>query len=140
LDALARAEALGGDGPYVLQAALAACHARAANAADTDWPRIAALYDRLRAVAPSPVVDLNRAIAHSMAFGPEAGLILLDEIADVASLRHYAPLPAARGDFLFRAGRLAEARSEFEAAAALTRNLAERAFLLARAEACDGKR
>jgi RNA polymerase sigma factor (sigma-70 family) len=140
LDALARAEALGGGGPYVLQAALAACHARAANAADTDWPRIAALYDRLRAAVPSPVVDLNRAIAHSMTFGPEAGLILLDEIADVASLRHYAPLPAARGDFLFRAGRLAEARSEFEAAAALTRNLAERAFLLARAEACDGKR
>jgi RNA polymerase sigma factor (sigma-70 family) len=140
LDALARAEALGGGGPYVLQAALAACHARAANAADTDWPRIAALYDRLRAAVPSPVVDLNRAIAHSMTFGPEAGLILLDEIADVASLRHYAPLPAARGDFLFRAGRLDEARSAFNAAAALTRNSAERAFLLARAEACDGKR
>jgi RNA polymerase sigma factor (sigma-70 family) len=140
LDALARAEALGGDGPYVLQAALAACHARAANAADTDWQRIAALYDRLRVVAPSPVVDLNRAIAHSMAFGPEAGLRLVDEIADAAALRHYAPLPAARGDFLFRAGRLAEARPEFEAAAALTRNLAERAFLLARAEACDGER
>jgi predicted RNA polymerase sigma factor len=136
LDALARAEALGGDGPYVLQASLAACHARARQAADTDWPRIAALYDRLRVVVPSPVVDLNRAVAHSMAFGPEAGLRLVDEIASDA-LSHYAPLPAARGDFLFRAGRLAEARSEFEAAATLTRNAREREFLLARAEACS---
>jgi predicted RNA polymerase sigma factor len=91
LDAMARAEALGGDGPYVLQAALAACHARARRAADTDWPRIATLYDRLRVVAPSPVVDLNRAIAHSMAFGPEAGLRLVDEIADAAALRHMRP-------------------------------------------------
>lgn len=138
LDALARAEASGGaDGPYALQAALAACHARARNAADTDWPRIAALYDRLRVVMPSPVVDLNRAVAHSMAFGPEAGLRLVDEIADAAALRNYAPLPAARGDFLFRAGRLTEARSEFEAAASLTRNAREAAFLLARADACD---
>jgi len=137
LDALARAEALGGGGFYVLQAALAACHARARRAADTDWPRIAALYDRLRVVAPSPVIDLNRAIAHSMAFGPEAGLKLLDEIANADALRDYAPLPAARGDFLFRAGRLAEARSAFTAAAALTRNARERAFLLARANACD---
>jgi RNA polymerase sigma factor (sigma-70 family) len=139
LDALARAEALGGRGPYVLQAALAACHARARRATDTDWPRIAALYDRLRVMVPSPVVDLNRAIAHSMAFGPDAGLRLVDEIADVDALRSYAPFPAARGDFLFRAGRLAEARSEFEAAAALTRNVRERAFLLARADACNGK-
>ena len=143
LEALARAEALGAagedSGPYVLQAALAACHARARRAADTDWPRIAALYDRLRVVLPSPVVDLNRAIAHSMAFGPDAGLRLVDEIADAAALRHYAPLPAARGDFLFRAGRLAEARSEFAAAATLTRNAREKAFLLARANACDGK-
>jgi RNA polymerase sigma factor (sigma-70 family) len=137
LDSLARAETFGGDGPYALQAALAACHARARNPADTDWPRIAALYDRLRAVMPSPVVDLNRAVAHSMAFGPEAGLRLVDEIADAAALRNYAPLPAARGDFLFRAGRLAEARSEFEAAAKLTRNVREAAFLLARADACD---
>ncbi|MDB5541423.1 MAG: polymerase subunit sigma-24, partial [Devosia sp.] len=141
LDALARAEALGAGsggnwGPYVLQAAIAACHARARRAADTDWQRIAALYDRLRVVASSPVVDLNRAIAHSMAFGPEAGLSLLDEIGDAAALRHYAPLPAARGDFLFRAGRLAEARYEFEAAASLTRNAREAAFLLARADAC----
>ena len=139
LDAMARAEALNEEGPYVLQAALAACHARARHAADTDWPRIAGVYDRLRVVTPSPVVDLNRAIAHSMAFGPEAGLRLVDEIPDADALRHYAPLPAARGDFLFRAGRLAEARVEFEAAATLTRNLAERAFLLGRADACDGK-
>lgn len=143
LDALVRAEALAGPvgdwGPYLLQAELAACHARARRAADTDWPRIAALYDRLRVVAPSPVVDLNRAIAHSMASGPDAGLRLLDEIAAAAALRRYAPLPAARGDFLFRAGRLAEARSEFETAAALTRNARERAYLLARASACAGE-
>ncbi|RYY25193.1 MAG: sigma-70 family RNA polymerase sigma factor [Sphingomonadales bacterium] len=136
LEALARAETLGGNGPYVLQAALAACHARARRPADTDWPRIAALYDRLRSVTPSAVVDLNRAIAHSMAFGPEAGLRLLNEI-DADALRQYAPFPAARGDFLFRMNRLAEARAEFETAAALTRNLTERAFLLARAEACS---
>ena len=139
LDALARAEALGVEGPYVLQAALAACHARARRAADTDWPRIAGLYDRLSGVTPSPVVDLNRAIAHSMAFGPEPGLRLLDEIADAPALRNYAPLPAARGDFLFRAGRLTEARAQFEAAARLTRNGRERAFLLARAAACVGE-
>jgi len=136
LDALARAERLGGDGPHVLQAALAACHARARRAEDTDWPRIAALYDRLRVAMPSPVVDLNRAIAHAMAFGPEAGLALVDEIAGAAALADYAPLPAARGDFLFRAGRLAEARAEFEAAAKLTRNAREAAFLRARADAC----
>jgi RNA polymerase sigma factor (sigma-70 family) len=137
LDALARAEALGDDGPYVLQAALAACHARARKAVDTDWPRIAALYDRLCVVMPSPVVDLSRAVAHSMAFGPEAGLALVDAIADAEALRNYAPLPAARGDFLFRAGRLAEARGEFEAAARLTRNEREAAYLRARADACD---
>jgi RNA polymerase sigma factor (sigma-70 family) len=136
LEALARAEALDGDGPYVLQAALAACHARAVTAAETDWGRIAALYDRLRVAAPSPVVDLNRAIAHSMAFGPEAGLRLLDEIADEPALRNYAPLPAARGDFLFRARRFGEAREQFEAAAKLTRNAGEAAFLRARAAAC----
>jgi RNA polymerase sigma factor (sigma-70 family) len=137
LSALARAEALGGaDGPYALQAALAACHARAHKAEDTDWPQIAALYDRLRATMPSPVVDLNRAVAHSMAFGPEAGLRLVDEIAGAAALRNYAPLPAAKGDFLFRAGRLKEAKAQFEAAAGLTRNAGEKAFLLARAAAC----
>ena len=142
LDVLARAEALAKGaksicGPYVLQAALAACHARARRAAETDWPRIAALYDRLRIAAPSPVVDLNRAIAHCMAFGPEEGLRLLDEIASDSTLRNYPPLPAARGDFLFRAGRLAEARVQFEAAARLTRNAREKAFLRARVNACD---
>jgi RNA polymerase sigma factor (sigma-70 family) len=137
LAALARAEALGGaDGPYALQAALAACHARARRADETDWSRIAALYDRLRMAMPSPVVDLNRAIAHSMAFGPEAGLRLIDALADAAALRAYAPLPAARGDFLFRCGRLAEARAAFEAAAGLTRNAREAEYLRARAEAC----
>jgi len=137
LDALARVEALGGaDGPYPLQAALAACHARALKAGDTDWKRIAGLYDRLGAVMPSPVVELNRAVAHSMAFGPEAGLRLVDQLADAAGLRCYAPLPAARGDFLFRAGRREEAKFEFEAAAGLTRNEREREFLLARAAEC----
>ena len=138
LNALARAESLeGADGPYALQAALAACHARARRAEDTDWPHIAALYDRLRVVMPSPVVDLNRAVAYSMAFGPEAGLVIADQLAETAILRNYAPLPAARGDFLFRAGRLTEAKSAFEAAAALTRNERERTFLLERAAACS---
>ena len=139
LNGLARAEARGGEGPYVLQAALAACHARVHRAADTDWAWIAALYDRLRVVMPSPVVDLNRAIAHSMAFGPEEGLRMVDEIVNATDLRHYASLPAARGGFLFRAGRLTEARSEFKAAARLTRNVREKAFLLGRADACDCK-
>ena len=139
LEALARAEALGGaDGPYVLQAALTACHARASRAEDTDWRGIAGLYDRLGTVMPSPVVELNRAVAHSMAFGPEAGLELVDAIAGEPALRNYAPLPAARGDFLFRAGRLEQAKAQFEEAARLTRNERERAFLLARAEACAG--
>lgn len=137
LDALARAEALGGaDGPYALQAALAACHARARSADDTDWICIAGLYDRLAGVMPSPVVELNRAVAHSMAFGPEAGLRLIDALAGTASLNSYAPLPAAKGDFLFRAGRLREARLQFERAAHLTRNARERAFLLSRARTC----
>ncbi|WP_246149810.1 RNA polymerase sigma factor [Arenimonas fontis] len=137
LDALARAEALGGaEGPYVLQAALAACHARASHYEATDWPRIAALYDRLRIVVPSPVVELNRAIAHSMAFGAETGLGMLALLTKVPALQGYAPLPAARADCLYRLGRLAEARAAFEQAAALTRNSAERAFLLRRALAC----
>jgi RNA polymerase sigma factor (sigma-70 family) len=136
LAALARAEALGGaDGPYALQAALAACHARAPTAADTDWPRIVGLYDRLRAVMPSPVVDLNRAVACSMAFGPAAGLALLDAVAP--ALPGYAPLPAARADFLHRLGRADEARDEYRRAAALTRNGRERAWYLARATAAS---
>jgi predicted RNA polymerase sigma factor len=139
LAALDRARALGGaDGPYALQAALAACHARAPRAEETDWTAIAGLYDTLRKVMPSPVIDLNRAIAHSMAFGPEAGLALLDALDHVAALRDYAPLPAARGDMLFRAGRLADAKHAFTAAASLTRNARERDFLLGRAAACGG--
>jgi RNA polymerase sigma factor (sigma-70 family) len=137
--ALERALAVGGaKGPYVLQAALAACHAQARKAEDTDWRRIAALYDSLREAMPSPVVDLNRAVAHSMAFGPEVGLKLIDEIGAADALRNYAPLPAAKGDFLFRAGRLAEARVQFERAAGFTRNEREKAFLLKRASACGG--
>jgi RNA polymerase sigma factor (sigma-70 family) len=135
LSALARAEALGGaDGPYALQAALAACHASAPGWAATEWSRIAGLYDRLLAAMPSPVVALNRAIAHGMAFGPEAGLALLEGLD--AALPGYAPLPAARGDALQRAGNLAEARTQFELAAGLTRNERERDFLLRRAAAC----
>lgn len=137
LAALRRAEELGGArGPYALQAALAACHACARRAEETDWPRLAALYDTLREVMPSPVVDLNRAVAHGMAFGPDAGLALLREVSGVAALRDYALLPAAEGDLLVRAGRPAEARSRFERAARLSRNARERAFLLRRAEAC----
>lgn len=137
LAALRRAEALGGaDGPYALQAALAACHARAPSAAETDWRAIAALYDRLGAAMPSPVVQLNRAVAHGMAFGPEAALRLLEPLERLPVLRDYAPLPAAKGDALFRAGRRAEARAAFEHAATLTRNVRERDFLLKRATSC----
>ncbi len=137
LAALARAEALGGaGGPYALQAAIAACHARAPRAEQTDWPRIAGLYDALAAALPSPVVELNRAVAHSMAFGPERGLRLLAAIEADPALSGYAPLPAAKGDFLRRAGRAGEARAAFEAAAGMTRNARERAYLLARAASC----
>lgn len=137
LAALQRAEALGGTNrPYALQAALAACHARARKIEETDWKGIAALYDTLRQVMPSPVVDLNRAVAHSMAFGPEAGLALLGEIEQTKAMQVYTPFPAAKGDFLFRLGRLAEARFQFERAAALSRNERERAFLLERMAAC----
>jgi RNA polymerase sigma factor (sigma-70 family) len=137
LAALDRAETLGGaGGPYALQAALAACHARAPTAAATDWPRIAGLYDRLAAAMPSPVVELNRAVAHAMAFGPDAGLALLAPLEQAEILRDYAPLPAAKGDFLFRAGRLSLAKAEFERAASLTRNAGEKAFLLNRMAAC----
>jgi RNA polymerase sigma factor (sigma-70 family) len=139
LNALARAQAMGGNGRYTLQAAIASCHAVARNIAETDWEQIAMLYDRLRHEMPSPVVDLNRAIAHGMAFGPETGMGLLDQISATGLLRNFAPLAAARGDLLFRAGRHAEARSEFEAAAELTRNSRERDFLLARANACKVK-
>jgi RNA polymerase sigma factor (sigma-70 family) len=124
-----------GGGPYTLQAALAACHATAARWEETDWARIAALYDALLAVMPSPVVALNRAIAHGMASGPQAGLALLDELAGEAALAAYAPLPAARADCLLRAGRAVEAGTEFRRAAALSGNARERDFLLQRAQA-----
>ncbi len=136
LAALARAEALGGArGPYALQAAIAACHARARTAAETEWGRIAALYDSLSRVAPSPVVELNRSVALAMAFGPAAGLELADELTAEPSLRGYHLLPSVRGDLLFKLGRLDEARAEFERAAALTRNARERRLLLDRAAA-----
>jgi len=134
LAALARAEALGGAlGPYALQAALAACHARAAEAAATDWPRIVALYVALAQVAPSPVVELNRAVAVGMAFGPEAGLEIVDALSAEPLLANYHWLPSVRGDLLARLGRRNEARAEFERAAGMTRNLRERELLLARA-------
>ena len=134
LAALERAERLGGAfGPYTLQAAIAACHARARVAADTDWPRIVALYDALAALAPSPVVELNRAVAVGMAYGPEAGLGLLDALGDEPSLRDYHLLPGVRGHLLAELGRDDEARAEFERAAELTRNGRERAALLRRA-------
>jgi RNA polymerase sigma-70 factor (ECF subfamily) len=141
LTALARAEALGGTlGPYALQAAIAACHARARTAAETDWLRIAALYDALAQLTPSPIVDLNRAVAVGMAFGPAAGLELVDALVSEPSLRAYHLLPAVRGDLLAKLGRLAEARTEFERAAALTRNARERELLLGRAAAAKGHR
>ena len=141
LEALARAGQLGGgDGPYALQAAIAACHARAASADQTDWARIAALYARLAQVAPSPVVELNRAVAVSMASGPAAGLVLVDALAHEQALQRYHLLPSVRGDLLARLGREAEARDEFLRAAALTRNARERTLLQSRAAACVGAR
>ena len=135
--ALARAEALGGAyGPYALQAAIAACHARARTAPDTDWARIAALYDALAQLAPSPVVELNRAVALAMAFGPATGLELVNTLTAEPSLKNYHLLPSVRGDLLVKLGRYGEARVEFERAAALTRNARERTLLLGRAAAC----
>ncbi len=137
LAALERAEKLGGAlGPYALQAAIAACHARARAATDTDWTRIAALYDALAELMPSPVVELNRAVAVGMAFGPAAGLELVDALAAEPSLKAYHLLPSARGDLLEKLGRADEARAEFERAASLTQNARERDLLLARAAAC----
>jgi RNA polymerase sigma factor (sigma-70 family) len=138
LAALARADALGiPPGPYVLQAAIAACHARARAAEDTDWQRIAALYATLATLTPSSIVELNRAVALTMAFGPQTGLDLLDTLRSEPSLRGYHLLPSVRGDFLWRLGRMDEARAEFNRAASLTRNARERTLLLNRAAACD---
>jgi RNA polymerase sigma factor (sigma-70 family) len=142
LAALERARALGGEfaewapGPHVLQAEIAACHARAGTAGETDWARIATLYEALARITPSPVVELNRAVAVAMAQGPAAGLALTDALCDSPTLRSYHLLPSVRGDFLFKLGRRSEARAEFERAAGLTRNARERALLLDRAAAC----
>ena len=137
LAALARAESLGGTlGAYALQAAIAACHARARTAADTDWVRITALYAALAQLTPSPIVELNRGVALSMAFGPAAGLEVVERLVAEPSLKNYHLLPSVRGDLLMRLGRYEEARAELERAAALTRNARERTLLLERAAAC----
>lgn len=137
LAALGRAEQLGGAlGPYALQAAIAACHARARTAEETDWARMAALYAALAIVAPSPVVDLNRAVAVGMAHGPAAGLALADTLLDDPAVKAYHLVPSVRGDLLAKLGRLDEARHEFERAAAMTHNARERTLLLERAVAC----
>jgi RNA polymerase sigma-70 factor, ECF subfamily len=139
LRALERAEKLGGArGPYALQAAIAACHARARTPEDTDWPRIVALYTTLSEVVPSPIVELNRAVALGMAFGPQTGLDVVDGLTEEPLLRSYHLLPSVRGDLLVKLGRFHEARSEFERAASLTRNARERDLLLVRAAACVG--
>ena len=131
--ALERAERLGALGPYGLQAAIAACHGRAATADQTDWERIAALYDALAQILPSPVVELNRGVAAGMAFGPQAGLDIVDALLNEPALKSYHLLPSVRGDLLDKLGRVAEARSEFERAASLAQNERDRTFLLSRA-------
>jgi RNA polymerase sigma factor (sigma-70 family) len=137
LAALERAQEIGGvPGPYAVQAAIAACHARARTSDETDWVRIATLYETLGRLTPSPIVELNRAVAVSMAFGPAAGLPLVDALAKEASLKNYHLLPSVRGDLLKKVGRIEEARAEFERAASLTRNARERELLLDRAAAC----
>ena len=139
LEGLERAQRLGGGlGPYALQAAIAACHARARTAAETDWTRIAILYDALCRVTPSPVVELNRAVAVAMAFGPAEGLALVDALRSEPALAGYHLLPSVRGDLLEKLGRLEEARAEFRRAAEMTRNARERELLSARAAACGG--
>jgi RNA polymerase sigma factor (sigma-70 family) len=136
LAALELAESLAAPGTYTLQAAIAACHARAQAADETDWVRIAELYGALAELTPSPVIELNRAVAVAMAFGPAAGLAVIDPLTDEPSLAGYHLLPSVRGDFLAKLGRLDEARAEFRRAAELTRNARERTFLLERAAAC----
>jgi RNA polymerase sigma-70 factor, ECF subfamily len=141
-DALARAESLAGarPGPYFLQAAIAACHARAPTASDTDWPRITALYDVLLHVAPSPIVDLNRAVAAGMAFGAATGLALTDPLLGDPALREYPFLPSVRADFLAKLGRFAEAEAEVARAAELTKNARERTLFLERAASYAAQR
>jgi len=139
LAGLEHAQKLGGAlGPYTLQAAIAACHARARNAEETDWSRIVALYEALAQLAPSPIVELNRAVAVAMAFGPSAGLKIVDGLTSEPSLKAYHLLPSVRGDLLRKLGRFGEARAEFERAAALTRNARERELMLDRARTCAG--
>ncbi|WP_129646270.1 RNA polymerase sigma factor [Peristeroidobacter agariperforans] len=141
LAALARAEALASPlGPYALQASIAACHAQARTADETDWKRIVALYDALVQITQSPLVELNRAIAVGMAFGPTAGLELIDALMDEPALRQYHLLPSVRGDLLSKLGRAKEAHTEFERAAAMAQNVRERELLVARAKACAGER
>ncbi len=140
LAALARAEALSrASGPYAVQAAIAACHARAHAPEETDWKRIAGLYELLARLTPSPVVELNRAVAAGMAFGPQTGLDLIDKLTEEPALENYHLLPSVRGDLLSKVGRVEEARAEFERAATLTRNGRERALLLERARVCGAK-
>ena len=137
LDALTRAERTAPElGAYAIQASIAACHARARRAEDTDWVRIVELYDALGEVAPSPIVELNRTVAVSMAFGPDAGLAAIDDLLNEPALKNYHLLPSVRGDFLFKLGRLDEAKSEFERAAEMTRNEREKTLLLSRAAEC----
>ena len=137
LAALDRAEKLAAArGPYTVQAAIAACHARARTPAETDWPRIVSLYEALAQLTPSPIVELNRAVAIAMAFGPAAGLEVIDNLASEPSLIAYHLFPSVRGDFLFRLGRFPDAQAEFERAASLTRNARESELLLGRARAC----
>ncbi|MBN8466306.1 RNA polymerase sigma factor [Corallococcus exiguus] len=140
LAALERSEKAGPAGPYTVQASIAACHARARTPEETDWPRIAALYTVLARLTPSPVVELNRSVALSMAFGPAVGLELVDQLVAEPSLKHYHLLPSVRGDLLQKLGRLKEAKAEFERAASLTRNAKEQALLRARAAACSGEK
>jgi RNA polymerase sigma-70 factor (ECF subfamily) len=138
LRSLTRAQRTGkGLGPYCLQAAIAACHATAPTADATDWVRIAALYDGLAQLMPSPIIELNRAVAVSMAFSPAAGLEIIDQLVDEPALAEYHLLPSVRGDLLYKLGRFVEARDEFERAASLTRNERERRLLVARAAACQ---
>ena len=140
LDALERSERLGGlVGPYALQAAIAACHARARTGDETDWARIVTLYEALGRLNPSPIVELNRAVAVAMASGPAAGLALVDELLSEPSMKSYHLLPSVRGDFLFKLGRFDEARGEFERAAGLTQNAREKKLLFDRAAACGGR-
>ena len=139
LAALERAEILGGlRGPYALQESIAACHARAITTEQTDWNRIVALYEELGRLTPSPVVELNRAVAVAMASGPAAGLEVVDELREEPSLKNYHLLPSVRGEFLRQLGRLEEARMEFERAASLTQNGRERELLFNRAKECAG--